>query len=137
MNQHYILSAMNKTISATLHPCINLSYMDLMADGDDLIKKVMLEMLLEELPTEFEKILQAAHKQDFDLLRRTSHKMKTTLSFVGNQSLSEANTTIERIARYHTNLDTLSDLLTTIEHIYPTVVEALRQELEEMTQIID
>jgi len=123
---------MNKTIDATFNRCINLSYMELMADGDELIKKVMLEMLLEELPTEFEKILQAADKQDFDLLRRTSHKMKTTLSFVGNQPLSDANTSIERIARYQHNLEQLPDLIITIAYHYPKAVDALQQELQEL-----
>jgi len=31
---------------------INLEYMDMMSDGDDSMKKIMLEMLLEELPQE-------------------------------------------------------------------------------------
>ena len=35
---------------------INLDYLELMADGDTSMKKIMLDMLLDELPAELEKM---------------------------------------------------------------------------------
>lgn len=34
---------------------IDLGYLEMMSDGDDSMKKVMLEMILKEIPEEFEK----------------------------------------------------------------------------------
>ena len=43
-------------MSVKTYEYINLDYMDMMSDGDASMKKVMLEMLLEELPAEMDKM---------------------------------------------------------------------------------
>ncbi len=90
---------------------IDLSYMDLMADGDADMKKTMLEMLLAELPVEVEKIIELGKAGDWKNLKAVSHKLKSTLAFVGNEQLTEANKTIEKIAKEERVVDELPVLL--------------------------
>ena len=59
---------------------INLDYMDMMSDGDDSMKKIMLEMLLEELPQEVKKMAELLEQENWGTLSSVSHKMKSTLA---------------------------------------------------------
>lgn len=77
---------------------INLDYMDLMSDGDMDMKKTMLEMLLEELPAEITKIVNLAEIKDYKTIKAVSHKLKSTLAFVGNKALDITNQGVEKIA---------------------------------------
>ncbi|MEM8528672.1 MAG: Hpt domain-containing protein, partial [Bacteroidota bacterium] len=87
------------------HRYINLSYLDLMADDDLKMKKLMLEMLLKEIPSELKRMSQLYRQHNWSDLRRASHKMTTTLSFVGNPTLSNANRSIENIAKREEDLE--------------------------------
>lgn len=82
----------------TIYLHINLDYMDLMADGDMDMKKTMLEMLLEELPQEVDKIADSVENQDYKSIKAVSHKLKSTLAFVGNETLDAVNKDVEKIA---------------------------------------
>ncbi len=108
--------------------CINLEYLELMSDGDADMKKTMLLMLLEELPEEIQKLHDAYSAQDWIELRSVSHKLKSTLSFVGNTEMTEANKKIEQYAYQHTNLDTIPSLIAVLDELYPDVAQALDKE---------
>ena len=56
---------------------INLEYMEMMSDGDDSMKKIMLEMLLEELPLEIEKMDTLCQEKNWTELSAVSHKLKS------------------------------------------------------------
>ena len=70
---------------------INLDYMKLMSDGDSVMMKMMLAMLLEELPIEIQKMKESLETGNWEEMRALCHKMKSTLSFVGNDLLTESN----------------------------------------------
>jgi HPt (histidine-containing phosphotransfer) domain-containing protein len=108
--------------------CINLDYLDLMSDGDAEMKKTMLLMLLEELPEEIQKLWQAYKINDWVELRGISHKMKSTLSFVGNEPMTEANKKIEQYAYQQNHLDSIPKLITVLDTLYPSVAHALDTE---------
>ena len=107
---------------------IDLSYLELMADGDDFMKKTMLDMLLEEMPPEIEKLRQAFLAADFEALKQVAHKMKSTLAFVGNDAMTGANAALEAIGKEATDMPRASAPLTTIEALAPGVLVALRAE---------
>ena len=110
---------------------LNLDYLELMADGDDDMKATMIEMLVEEIPEEMEKMKQLHLAADWKELREVSHKMKSTLSFVGNDDMTEANKTIEEIAKDNGagEVEQLPDLLAVLFNTYPDVVAELKSEL--------
>ena len=105
---------------------INLSYLDLMSDGDEEMKLTMIEMLLSEIPEEMEKLQTSYDEKNWVQLREVSHKMKSTLSFVGNEAMTEANKRIEDIAKSVSGLEELPDLLDKLMDIYPKALNELK-----------
>lgn len=105
---------------------IDLSYLDLMSDGDDDMKLTMIEMLLEEVPVEMQKMNDLYQAGDWKELREVSHKMKSTLSFIGNSAMTEANKKVEDIAKDVNGLEELPALLGTLLNIYPKALEELK-----------
>ena len=70
---------------------INLDYLDQMSMGDLDTKKLLLEMLLEELPESIQKLQELYQQKNWKAMHETSHKMKSTLAFVGNREMTRAN----------------------------------------------
>ncbi|MBK8567729.1 MAG: Hpt domain-containing protein [Saprospiraceae bacterium] len=105
--------------------CINLDYLRLMADNDEEMIQTMLAMLLEELPSEMDKIRELAADKNWDELTRVSHKMKSTLAFVGNEAMSTANKELERVTKYKTDLHLAPSLVATLNEHLPSVLQAL------------
>lgn len=104
---------------------IDLSYLDLMSDGDSDMKATMLEMLLEEIPTEIKKMDVLCKTGDLRELREVSHKMKSTLAFVGNKEMTLANQTIEEISKSGVGTNQLDALVKTLLDVYPKALEEL------------
>ena len=75
---------------------IDLSYLELMSDGDADMKGILLDMLLTEPSSEFKKMQELAAGQDWDELKQVSHKMKSTLPYIGFGELSETNKKIDK-----------------------------------------
>ncbi len=108
---------------------INLDYLDLMSDGDDDMKKVMIEMLLEEVPVEVSKMNDLHQTGDWVQLREVSHKLKSTLAFIGSPVLTNANQKVEDIAKAEQGIEELPTLLDSITSTYPNALEELKTAL--------
>lgn len=122
---------MNESPVVTQH--INLGYLMLMADGDRPMQKLMLSMLLDEIPAQLQQMNAAFEVEDWYLLRRLSHKMKTTLSFVGNDTLILANYELVEAIKAEQSVEKISQLLTQLNEAMPAVleeVEAVYKQLE-------
>ncbi len=104
---------------------INLDYLRLMADGDAEMEEVMLGMLLTELPSEFEKMEKLCAAREWEELSRVSHKMKSTLAFVGNDEMTMANKSIEMATKNNENLEDVPGLISKIGHLMHPVLEEL------------
>jgi HPt (histidine-containing phosphotransfer) domain-containing protein len=104
---------------------INLDYLDLMTDGDEEMRHTMLEMLLDEIPSEMEKMKSAWQKNDLSDIKEISHKMKSTLAFIGSDPLTEANRAIEQVARGNGKSADFAALFSEIELHLPAVLEEL------------
>ena len=111
---------------------INLDYLDMMSDGDDSMKKVMLEMLLEELPQEVSKMTDLLEQENWESLASVSHKMKSTLAFVGNDEMTISNKQIELLAKSTPSKGTLAEMLNVLEKLYPMVIVELKEELSKL-----
>ncbi len=111
---------------------INLEYMDIMSDGDDSMKKVMLEMLVDELPMEIEKMETLCHETQWNEVSSVSHKLKSTLAFVGNDEMTAANKNIESFAKNEENLNQIPVLVNTLKSLCPRTLSELNQELERL-----
>ena len=109
----------------TTYNYINLSYLEDMVGDDADMKQTMVEMLLTEIPDELAKMQTALADNDLEELFQISHKMKTTLSFIGNETMIEANRTLEHNARHRENVADIPQLLTTLLDLGEKVVAEL------------
>ena len=99
----------------TTYDYINLEYMEMMSEGDSSMKKVMIEMLMEELPQEIDKMDALVKDRNWNELMSVSHKMKSTLAFVGNENMTEANKQIESLSKEGSNTDSVPELLESLK----------------------
>ena len=113
------------------HQHINLDYLSLMSDGDRDMVQTMLEMLLVELPDELGQMKLLHRAGNWADLHRVSHKMKSTLAFVGNEELTAANRQIELSSKQLSDLDQISGLLLEMEALFPQIMEALKAATEQ------
>jgi HPt (histidine-containing phosphotransfer) domain-containing protein len=100
-----------------------------MADHDADMVQTMLTMLLEELPSEMGKISALCEAENWDELTGVSHKMKSTLAFVGNEAMTTANKELERITKYKQGLHLAPGLVATLEMHLPSVMQELQRKL--------
>jgi len=103
----------------------NLEYLKLMTGGDTEMEKTMLEMLMIELPDEFEKMKALHSAGDWDQLTKVSHKMKSTLAFIGNDIMTNANARIEKLTKAKEGLELVPELMATFENSLPDVMQEL------------
>ena len=108
------------------YDAINLDYLELMADGDISMKKIMLDMLLEELPVEIEKMKALLQEGNWTELGNVSHKMKSTLAYVGNDEMTVANKTIETICKTGEAIDELPALMDNLIGNFELVLPELK-----------
>jgi HPt (histidine-containing phosphotransfer) domain-containing protein len=106
--------------------------MDLMADGDNDMKKIMLELLFEEPLQEIQSMYQMLKDDNLSDIKKVSHKMKSTLAFVGNDELTNTNVTIETIAKTEKDLDKLPNLITNLDKLYQGVLVLLKEEHDKL-----
>jgi len=116
-----------------IYEFINLEYLEIMADGDAEMKTVMLDMLLTELPEELNKMKTEFSIQEWETLGSTSHKMKSTLSFVGNSEMTAANKEIESICKSRENTAQIAPMIQTMEEIAPKVLEEIKMEIAKIS----
>jgi len=119
-------------MNVKIYKFINLDYLDMMSDGDLSMKKTMLEMLLEEIPQELGKMAELLEQGNWETLSSVSHKMKSTLSFVGNEEMTNANQQIEHVAKSDPSTESLKDLLNSLERLYPKVISELEEEFSKL-----
>lgn len=116
-------------VSNNAYQFINLDYLELMSDGDDSMKKVLLEMLIAELPDEIVKMRSLQQSSNWEELSSVSHKMKSTLSYVGNETMTESNKTIEQNTKNNASLDEVAILMDKLEKNLDRVMTELKIEL--------
>jgi HPt (histidine-containing phosphotransfer) domain-containing protein len=99
---------------------INLEYLELMNEGDLEMTNIILNLLINEIPTELTKMTEALESNNWDEMFSLSHKMKSTLSYVGNES-------IEHSTRHKQNYDLIPDKMNTLNSLCSKVVEELNE----------
>lgn len=97
-----------------------------MTAGDADMKKMMLDILFEELPVEIEMLSTQYAAASWDDLKSVSHKLKSTLAFIGNDGMTAANDQIEHNAMYVENTTAIPDLIATVKEIEPLVIAELK-----------
>ncbi len=110
----------------TTHTLINLDYLKTMAGGDPEMEQTLLDMVLAELNEEWEAMCRHFEEKNWKELFQASHKMKSTLAFVGNDELTYLNKAVEDRTRHLRDLHEVGTYMQQLEACLPPVIEALR-----------
>ena len=105
---------------------INPEYLVLMTENDLDMRLTLLEMLFDEIESEFELLQQAIVQHDYPQAKSVSHKMKSTLAFVGNPTLTEHNLQIEQACKNGGPYDLLPVRMQSILDLLPVVMQELK-----------
>jgi len=117
---------------------IDLSYLELMSDGDVQMKSILLDMLLTEPVGEFEKMQALTAQKNWDELKQVSHKMKSTLPYIGFEELSETNKRIDKMLWERENAELSDDAINqTIPDMVKIVCDLYQQAVPELTAARD
>ena len=111
---------------------INLEYLDMMTEGDSEMQKEILGIVVEEIRNDIPKMADFFRKGDLENTNHISHKFKSTLAFVGNELMTDANKEVELITKIGGDESKLPELFKIIEEMQPKVL----QELEQYYQLI-
>lgn len=84
---------------------IDVSLLEEVSAGDNSFKKMMLEMIINELSTEVPKMEMLIDTADWDTIHNLSHKLKTTLGYICGEEICGPNRQIETASKYQTELD--------------------------------
>ena len=106
---------------------IDLSYLDQMCDGDQEMRQTMLRMILQELPDEIQKIPALCQQHNWSEVHAVSHKLKSTLSFVGNDNMTDINKKIEAGSKHQQNDKNIGQLAESLLEALPNVMADLKK----------
>ena len=118
--------------TSTNYQYVNLDYLNLMTDGDDDMKKVMIDMLFEELPQELTKMNELYAAGDLEELKAVSHQMKSTLAVIGNDQMTNANKTLEATLKDGSGTHKIPALLATLTELQTKVIAELQLEYRKL-----
>jgi len=108
---------------------INLEYLKLMCEGDADMERVILDLVIDEIPAELSKMTDALAGKDWHGLFEIAHKFKTTLSYVGNAEMTNITKTLEFCARGQTSLEEIPGLIASLEQISKEVLPELKMKV--------
>ncbi len=105
---------------------INLEYLETMTGGDADMMNQMLTMLIDEIPCEIIKMQESVTSKDWEEVFQISHKLKTTLAFIGNADMTSLNKTIEHCARNRVEIKDIPPMVQQLSDLSMPVLEELK-----------
>ena len=114
---------MSTTIS---YQHINLEYLETMTGGDAEMMNQMLTMLIDEIPTEIIKMQESVVLKDWEEIFQLSHKLKTTLAFIGNADMTSLIKTIEHCSRNRVELKDIPPMVEQLSDLSKPILVELK-----------
>lgn len=84
---------------------IDVSLLEEVSAGDMSFKKMLLEMIMNEIATEIPKLKQLLDEKNWSLIHNISHKLKTTLGYICTEAICGPNRQIESASKQQVELD--------------------------------
>jgi HPt (histidine-containing phosphotransfer) domain-containing protein len=100
-----------------------------MAGNDPDTVRSSLTSLVARLSIELDEVAALCEAGHWDELRLASHKLKSTLAFVGNEQMTAANDELERLARSRSDLHRAAGLVHDLAARLPSIVRAIEREV--------
>lgn len=107
---------------------INLSYLDLMTEGDSDTRETLLDLLIEDLENSPAQMRIAFLNSDWNLLMAITHKFKSSLGFVGNSDMIQSNQALYEGLKTDKSPEELLQYLLLLEELAPFAASDLLKE---------
>lgn len=95
----------------------DLSYLNQISGGDEIIIKKTVEKFLETTPEMLDSMDSQLAEGDLDQLGKTAHKLKSSVAFMGIEAIRETILEIERIVKTHDEEDKLAPLVGRVRYV--------------------
>ncbi|MCC7224540.1 MAG: response regulator [Chitinophagales bacterium] len=134
------IAANNDTLSddkteAKTNRLINLDYLESLTGGDDEIKQIMLETLVQDLPGEIIQLETDAQNEQWNALKASAHKLKSTCAYMGLEDSVELARVIEKNAWEETDLLDIPELVQQLAHNCRLAHTELQEELRQIVTL--
>ena len=105
---------------------INLEYLETMTGGDAEMMNQMIQMLVDEIPSEIVKMQACVATKDWEDIFQLSHKLKTTLAFIGNEEINSLNKTIEHCSRNRIDINEIPQMIEQLSELSEPILKELK-----------
>jgi len=117
-------------INEVEEPLLNLDYLSNLAGGDKELQLQMIETILNDLPNELENLNTSFIAQNWDDVRAITHKMKSTVAYLGVKTIEDDIIKVLESSRMKENLNTLDTNIANIQDTFKLALIELQQERE-------
>lgn len=105
----------------------NLDYLTELSKGNSQFVSEMVEIFLVESPEEIGLLEKGINERNFDLIRSSSHKMRSTIPFVGiDKIIMTEIVEIERLAATQSDFPKIEILFKKVKAVYQKAFEELK-----------
>lgn len=113
---------------------INFEYLDTLTGGQVDVKITFLETLIRDMPKEVAKLYNDYEHRDWEKVKQSAHKLKSTCGYLGLTENTELCRTVENNAWEQKNLDEIGNQIKKIDEVCKIAHEQLKDELKNLTQ---
>lgn len=106
----------------------DLSVLERMVNGDKEFMRQMIQMFLNKVPADADRLKKAQKEQDWDQVGQIAHKIKSSIKMMGIHSLLDRIVVIEKDAKDNININLLSHKLDDFFNVLEQVMESLKKE---------
>lgn len=124
--QHHIQEI--ESISSEHHAIINKEHLNTLSRGNKAFIKEIIDIFLEQNPNELVELEKSILAKDYSAIRSISHKMKTSVGFIGINQLLPELSTIEKMAINEGDINNIQSKFTHVK----TICHQATIELKEM-----
>lgn len=133
MNKLYLLAGAERSEPLPEHnsevqdiKLCNLAYLHRMSGGDNSFVKEMIMLFLKQMPRELELMKQAALKKDLPEVKEVAHKLKSSVSLIGAESMLARLKEIEKLVQQEDEIGNVLRLNQELTDINGRVVTELQ-----------
>ncbi len=105
-----------KNVNESTEKIINLSYLIEVSKGNKTFVKEMIDLFLSENPEEIKSLDNGIRTKDYELIKNTAHKLRSTIPFIGLDKIIEPEVSeIETLAANKSDLEKIQQLFVKVK----------------------
>ena len=107
----------------------DLTMVQSVSGGDEGFIKKMVALFIETVPQNMQDLKNALHEENWDLVGKTAHKLKSTIDSMGIKSIRQEIRTVESNAKQKDSLHSIPSLIGTIDSVIQECIGQLQAEV--------